>query len=174
MRRYLYSFGEMNAALSFAIWLSPEACPLPISASRARRNEPNTEWCSRRRFREKVRRICSRAWSGTGSERVLAKDQFPSIWRASYLISQHPGVSEVAVVGIKDEKWGERPMALVVPKEDHIASLREEDSRIHLRGFSEKGMLSKYAVPETVKFIETIDKTSVGKCDKKQLRKKCG
>jgi len=90
------------------------------------------------------------------------------------LISQHPGVSEVAVIGIKDEKWGERPMALVVPKAGRVPSVTEEDIRMHLRGFSEKGVISKYAVPESVKFIETIDKTSVGKCDKKQLRKKYG
>lgn len=88
------------------------------------------------------------------------------------LISQHPGVSEVAVIGIRDEKWGERPMALVVAKGGDGPSITEEDIRRHLLGFSDKGLISKYAVPQSVKFIEAIDKTSVGKCDKKQLRKK--
>ena len=90
------------------------------------------------------------------------------------LISQHPGVSEVAVIGVKDEKWGERPLALVVPKAGYGPSVTEEDIRVHLRAFSDKGVISKYAVPQSVKFIEVIDKTSVGKCDKKQLRKKYG
>jgi fatty-acyl-CoA synthase len=90
------------------------------------------------------------------------------------LISQHPAVSEAAVIGIKDEKWGERPLALIVLKPDSAASTSAEDIRAHLRTFSEKGVISKYAVPEAIRFIDAIDKTSVGKIDKKSLRTRFG
>jgi fatty-acyl-CoA synthase len=63
-------------------------------------------------------------------------------------------------------------MALVVLRASHAASVTEQDIRVHVQGFSEKGLISKYAVPQTVRFIDAIDKTSVGKCDKKTLRKK--
>ena len=88
------------------------------------------------------------------------------------LISEHPGVAEVAVIAIADEKWGERPMALVVPTAGCVTQVTEQDIRNHVRAYSEKGVISKYAVPEIVKMVETIEKTSVGKCDKKLLRKK--
>ncbi len=88
------------------------------------------------------------------------------------LISQHPGVAEVAVIGFKDEKWGERPLALVVPKANHAPQVTEEDIFIFARGFSEKGVISKYAVPQSVWIVEAIEKTSVGKIDKKLLREK--
>ncbi|HHP7233675.1 MAG TPA: fatty acid--CoA ligase, partial [Desulfobacterales bacterium] len=41
------------------------------------------------------------------------------------LISQHEGVSEAAVIGVADEKWGERPLALIVPKKDWRGKLDE-------------------------------------------------
>jgi fatty-acyl-CoA synthase len=86
------------------------------------------------------------------------------------LISQHPGVAEVAVIGVKDEKWGERPVALVVPRKDLATTLTEEDVKKHVLAFSEKGQISKYAVPQIVKLVEALEKTSVGKMNKKRLR----
>jgi fatty-acyl-CoA synthase len=86
------------------------------------------------------------------------------------LISQHPGVAEVAVIGVKDEKWGERPVALVVPRKDLTTTLTEEDVKKHVFAFSEKGQISKYAVPQIVRFVEALEKTSVGKMNKKRLR----
>lgn len=90
------------------------------------------------------------------------------------LISQHPAVSEAAVIGIKDEKWGERPLALIVLKLDSAVSTSAEDIRAHLRTYSDKGVISKYAVPESIRFIDALDKTSVGKIDKKVLRIRFG
>jgi fatty-acyl-CoA synthase len=84
------------------------------------------------------------------------------------LISQYEGVSEVAVIGIKDDKWGERPVALVVLKEG--AAVTENDIKQHVLSFSTSGKISKYAVPQIVKFVDAIGKTSVGKINKKWLR----
>ncbi|MFM0199509.1 fatty acid--CoA ligase [Paraburkholderia fungorum] len=84
------------------------------------------------------------------------------------LISLHPGVAEVAVIGIKDDKWGERPVALVVLKADMAAT--EEDIKQHVLTFSATGRISKYAVPQIVKFVDALEKTSVGKMNKKWLR----
>jgi fatty-acyl-CoA synthase len=84
------------------------------------------------------------------------------------LISQYEGVSEVAVIGIRDEKWGERPVALVVLKEG--AAVTEDDIKQHVLSFTTSGKISKYAVPQTVKFVETLARTSVGKVNKKALR----
>ncbi|WP_179404425.1 fatty acid--CoA ligase [Burkholderia guangdongensis] len=84
------------------------------------------------------------------------------------LISLHEGVSEVAVIGIKDEKWGERPVALVVLKAG--AQVTEDDIKRHVLQFSQTGRISKYAVPQIVRFVGALQKTSVGKMNKKWLR----
>ncbi|MEM5329105.1 fatty acid--CoA ligase [Paraburkholderia sp. JHI2823] len=84
------------------------------------------------------------------------------------LVSLYPGVDEVAVIGIKDEKWGERPVALVVLKAG--AAVNAGDIQQHLMTFSQSGRISKYAVPQTVKFVDALQKTSVGKINKKWLR----
>lgn len=84
------------------------------------------------------------------------------------LISMYPGVAEVAVIGIGDEKWGERPVALVVINEG--AAITEDNIKRHVLTFTESGRISKYAVPQIVKFVDGLQKTSVGKINKKWLR----
>lgn len=87
------------------------------------------------------------------------------------IISQHPGVSEVAVIGVQDAKWGERPMALVVPKAGLATPLRSEDILATIQAHVNKGALPKYGMPEKVLLVDQIAKTSVGKINKKQLRR---
>ncbi|WP_234788100.1 fatty acid--CoA ligase [Cupriavidus necator] len=86
------------------------------------------------------------------------------------LISRHAAVSEVAVIGIKDARWGERPLPLIVLRPGQSAGA--EEIQEHLRDFVRRGAISKYAVPERVLFVEAIEKTSVGKINKRLLRDK--
>jgi fatty-acyl-CoA synthase len=86
------------------------------------------------------------------------------------LIGQYPGVKEAAVIGIPDEKWGERPFALVVKDSDHLSGYQENDIKAHLQAFAARGVISKYAIPEKIQFVDHLARTSVGKIDKKLLR----
>ena len=89
-------------------------------------------------------------------------------------VSQLRGVSEVAAIGIPDERWGERPLLLVVRRDDADATLDAELVRAHLQTFVDSGALSKWALPERIEFVDAIAKTSVGKIDKKVLRAQYG
>lgn len=86
------------------------------------------------------------------------------------LISRHQDVKQVAVIGIPDKKWSERPMALIVPVDPARANAKAIDT--HIRGYVEQGILSRWAIPERIEFVTEIDQTSVGKIDKKKLREK--
>ncbi len=87
------------------------------------------------------------------------------------LISQYPGVSEVAVIGKPDEKWGERPLALIVLKAESAGQVTEREIQTHVKAVADRGAISKWAVPD-VRFVDALERTSVGKLDKKVLRQK--
>jgi fatty-acyl-CoA synthase len=90
------------------------------------------------------------------------------------ILSQHPGISEAAVIGVPDERWGERPMALIVAKPGYPDEITEDDIKAHVQRYADKGVVSKWAVPSRALSLAALDKTSVGKLDKKLLRQKYG
>jgi fatty-acyl-CoA synthase len=85
------------------------------------------------------------------------------------ILVAHPAVAEAAVVGVADAVWGERPLAVVVLRAD--AATDAAGIVAHVMGYVERGVISKFAVPGRVAFVEAIPRTSVGKLDKKVLRK---
>ena len=85
-------------------------------------------------------------------------------------LAAHPDIVEAAVIGLPDSKWGEKPVALVVRKES--TGITEKDLLTYIRGFVDKGLMSKQIVLLKIEFVDSIAKTSVGKTDKKLLREK--
>jgi fatty-acyl-CoA synthase len=79
------------------------------------------------------------------------------------LLMAHPSVAEAAVIGVADEKWGERPLAAVVPVAG--SSVTPDELRSFL---AEK--LPRWQLPERWTFITEVPKTSVGKFQKTKLR----
>jgi fatty-acyl-CoA synthase len=99
-------------------------------------------------------------------------------WVSSFeledIIRHRAGVAECAVIGIKDARWGERPLALVVRDPKAQLPVSEEDVKAHVMTYCDKGVISKYAVPQKIVFVAALAKTSVGKLDKKALREQYG
>jgi fatty-acyl-CoA synthase len=78
-------------------------------------------------------------------------------------IFSHPGVAEVAVIGVPDDKWGESIKALVVKAD---GSALTEDELIEFV----KGKVARYKAPSSVEFREVLDRTATGKLQKFKLR----
>ncbi len=77
----------------------------------------------------------------------------------------HEAVLEAAVIGIPDEKWQERPLASIVLRKGASVTAAE------LREFL-AGDFARWQLPEAFTFIEEVPRTSVGKFDKKMLRRR--
>ncbi|MET7361840.1 long-chain fatty acid--CoA ligase [Streptomyces sp. NPDC005562] len=120
-------------------------------------------------------------WLKTGDVGVITADGFLTLtdrakdviksggeWISSVelenALMSHPDVAEAAVVAVPDEKWGERPLATVVLKENASADYAA------LRDFL-AGSVAKWQLPERWAVIPAVPKTSVGKFDKKVLRR---
>ncbi|AIG99022.1 Acyl-CoA synthetase (AMP-forming)/AMP-acid ligase II [Archaeoglobus fulgidus DSM 8774] len=134
---------------------------------------------------EKTKELWEGGWLHTGDIAVMDEEGYITIvdrlkdvvksggeWISTLtlenLLSLHPKVREVAVIGIPDEKWGERPLAIIVPMPGEKPT--PEELRAHLMKFVEEGKITKWAVPDRFEIVDEIPKTSVGKIDKKVLK----
>ena len=79
------------------------------------------------------------------------------------IISEHPAVSQVAVIGVPHEKWGEAVKAIVVLKLGQTVAVEDLTAPVAAR----KG---SFQAPKSVDFVDSIPQTPVGKPDKKALR----
>ena len=84
------------------------------------------------------------------------------------VISRHPAVTEVAVVAVPDARWGERPLPLVVLKPGHASDA--DALRAHVQTAVDAGVLSRFAVPDQIRFVDSLPRTSVGKLNKRAMR----
>ena len=78
-------------------------------------------------------------------------------------LMSHPSVLEVAVIGVPDEKWGERPKAFVVLKDSHHVAESELIAHVRVK-------IAHYKAPRNVDFLVELPKTSTGKIRKFALR----
>ena len=102
--------------------------------------------------------IASGYHNGAGGEWISSVD-------LENAIMGHPKVAEAAVIGLSHALWQERPVAYVAPRAEHRADVSAAEIQDFL-----STRVAKWWLPDEVRFIDVVPRTSVGKFDKKALR----
>jgi fatty-acyl-CoA synthase len=178
-RRYRLSQGRFPAPVQARL-VGPDGSQLPHDGHSAGELEVRGPWITGGYYRDDAPDKFRDGWLRTGDVGVITPDGYLTLtdrakdiiksggeWISSVELENHlmahPAVREAAVVGVPDERWGERPLATVVASED--VSFAE------LRDFL-AGRLPRWQLPERWTRLAEVPKTSVGKFDKKVLRQR--
>jgi len=172
-----------------AIAVSPDEQPLAPGPQNTGELVLRAPWLTRGYYRdnERSRELWRTKWLHTGDLALLDNEGYIRItdrlkdvikiggeWISSLelenALSQHPAVKEVAVIGVADAKWEERPHAEVILRDDFHGQLTARDLLHFLHDFIDRGVIHKRAVLTEIRFVHSIPKTSVGKINKRELR----
>jgi len=105
--------------------------------------------------------------SGRSSDIIIRAGENISPEELENVIREHPGVEDVAVIGVPDETWGEEPRAVVIPKKG--VKVTEADIMEWCRE-----RLASFKRPRTVVFVDDLPRNPLGKLVKKDIRAKWG
>ncbi|MFF5172802.1 fatty acid--CoA ligase [Micromonospora sp. NPDC000089] len=179
--RYRYTQGRVPAGVEARI-VGPLGEPLPADGEAVGELEVRGPWVTasyvgddhpdEEKFRD--------GWLRTGDVGTLSADGYITLtdrakdviksggeWISSVELENalmaHPDVQEACVVGVPDQRWGERPLATVVVREGAGTTVEQ------LREFL-AGSVARWQLPERWAIIDAVPKTSVGKFDKKVVR----
>jgi fatty-acyl-CoA synthase len=178
---YRYTQGRVPAPVAARI-VAPDGSVAPADGRTVGELEVRGPWVTARYFGEDEPdpEKFHDGWLRTGDVGTLSPDGYLTLtdrakdviksggeWISSVELENalmaHPAVLEACVVGVPDERWGERPLAAVVLREGSSAKPEE------LRDFLAT-KVARWQLPERWVFIDAVPKTSVGKFDKKEVR----
>ncbi|MBE0583610.1 MAG: AMP-binding protein, partial [Desulfofustis sp.] len=86
-------------------------------------------------------------------------------------ISRHPAVLESAAIGVPDDKWGERPLLIVTLKPGQEGEVDSDGLKAFMADAAQQGLIPRYAVPDKILVVAELPKTSVGKLNKRMMRR---
>lgn len=154
--------------------------PLPHDGVTSGELRVRGPWVIQRYFKDTSEGQFPNGWLATGDIAVIDREGHMKVvdrtkdviksggeWISSLeiesIVSQHAGVNECCVIGVKHPKWDERPLLLVVPEKGH--TLTAEMMVDHLTG-----RIAKWWMPDAMVLVKEFPRTGTGKVLKRSLR----
>jgi fatty-acyl-CoA synthase len=179
--RYRITQGRLAASVEARL-VGPDGSVVPRDGTAVGELEVRGPWITGSYVRDDDPAKFDDGWLRTGDVGSITPDGFLTLtdrakdviksggeWISSVALENalmaHPAVAEASVVGVPDERWGERPLATVVRREGVEVGADE------LRDFLAE-RVAHWQLPERWSFVDEVPKTSVGKFDKKVIRRR--